>query len=134
VRHVLWLPGAYVVPRADGRLLIGASIEHAGFDVRVTAQGVHALLDAALRAMPALRDLALVESWAGLRPGSADGLPFIGATELEGYFLATGHYRHGILLAPVTSRLIADVIEGRASAYADAFSPRRVTQPDSLTA
>jgi glycine oxidase len=126
LRRVLWVPGAYIVPRADGRILIGATVERAGFDVRVTAQGVQTLLDAALRAVPELGDLAVTETWAGLRPGSADGLPFIGATALDGYFVATGHYRYGILCAPATAHLLADAVEGRSSsAYADAFSPLR---------
>jgi glycine oxidase len=126
LRRVLWVPGAYIVPRADGRMLIGATVERADFDVRVTAQGVRTLLDAALRAVPALGDLAVTETWAGLRPGSADGLPFIGATALDGYFVATGHYRYGILCAPATAHLIADAVQGRSSsAYADAFSPLR---------
>jgi glycine oxidase len=129
LRRVVWVPGAYIVPRADGRVLIGATVERAGFDVRVTAQGVHALLDAALHAMPALGDLAVTETWAGPRPGSEDGLPFIGATGLDGYFVAAGHYRYGILCAPATGQLIADAVEGRGSSeYADAFSPRRFAE------
>jgi len=129
LRRALWVPGAYIVPRSDGRVLIGATVERAGFDVRVTAQGVHALLNAALRAMPALGDLAVTETWAGTRPGSADGLPFIGATALDGYFVAAGHYRYGIVCAPATGQLIADAVEGRGSCvYADAFSPRRFAE------
>jgi glycine oxidase len=130
VRRVLWVPGVYLVPRIDGRLLIGATVEQAEFDVRVTARGVHILLDATLRAMPALQDLALVETWAGVRPASADGLPFIGATALDGYFVACGHYRYGILLAPATACLLADAVEGKTSAYADAFSPLRATSQE----
>jgi glycine oxidase len=126
VRRVVWFPGGYAVPRTDGRLLIGATVEEAGFDTRVTADGVHALLDAAIRAMPAVGDLALIETWAGLRPGSADGLPFIGGTSLEGYFVATGHYRNGILLTPATATLVADAVEGLSlPGYARAFSPQR---------
>jgi len=124
VRRVVWVPGAYLVPRDDGRLLVGATVESAGFDVRVTARGVRTLLDAALAALPALADLTVAETWAGLRPGSPDGLPFIGATALGGYFVASGHYRNGILLAPATAVLVADVIEDRSSGI-DAFSPRR---------
>jgi glycine oxidase len=126
VQRVVWFPGGYAVPRTDGRLLIGATVEDAGFDTRVTADGVHLLLEAALRAMPSLGDLALVETWAGLRPGSADGLPFIGDTSLEGYFVAAGHYRNGILLTPATATLVADAVEGRPLPdYARACSPRR---------
>ena len=113
IRHAVWLPGAYLVPRDDGRLLVGATVEDRGFDTRVTAAGIRALLDAALEAVPALEDFALTETWAGLRPGTPDGKPFIGGTPLEGYFIATGHFRNGILLAPVTAALIADAVEGR---------------------
>jgi len=78
---------------------------------------VHELLHAALAAAPALRDFTITESWAGLRPGTPDGLPFLGRTPLDGLLLATGHYRNGILMAPATARLIADAVEnGDASA------------------
>jgi glycine oxidase len=113
MRHVVWVPGAYLVPREDGRLLVGATVEQAGFDVRVTAAGIHELLTAALAAVPALRELAIVETWAGLRPGSADGLPYLGATALEGYFVAAGHARNGVLLTPATACEVADAIEGK---------------------
>lgn len=112
VRRTTWVPGAYLVPRSDGRLLIGATAEEAD-DVRVTAGGVHALLHAAIEAAPALRDFAVTETWAGLRPATPDERPYLGATAREGYFLATGHYRNGILLAPVTARrLAAAVLDG----------------------
>ncbi|MDQ2908494.1 MAG: glycine oxidase ThiO [Candidatus Eremiobacteraeota bacterium] len=125
VRRVVWVPGAYLVPRDDGRLLIGATVEDAGFDVRVTAGGVARLLAAALAALPALADLAVAETWAGLRPGTPDGLPHIGATALAGYVVATGHYRNGILLAPATAAAIADILEDRARDDLRAFSPQR---------
>ncbi len=112
LKRPLWVPGAYLVPRDDGRLLVGATVERVGFDARVTAEGVRALLDAALDAAPALRDFTVTETWAGLRPGSPDGRPFIGPTPIEGLLVATGHYRNGILLAPVTAHLIAGFVEG----------------------
>ena len=112
VRHTVWVPGAYLVPRGDGRLLIGATVEHAGFDQRVTARSIERLLASALSAAPSLGDFALTETWAGLRPGTRDGRPVIGATLLEGLFSATGHYRNGILLAPETARTIGDLVEG----------------------
>ena len=113
VRRPVWVPGAYLVPRADGRLLVGATVEDAGFDERVTARGIESLLRAALWAMPSLGGFALTETWAGLRPGTPDGLPRIGATALEGLYDATGHYRNGILLStPLTARLVADAVEG----------------------
>ncbi len=125
VHHVVWYPGGYAIPREDGRLLIGATVEDAGFDVRVTAQGQHALLSAALAALPALRGLTISETWAGLRPATPDGLPYIGATSLEGYFVAAGHYRNGILLVPATAGAIADVVTGQARPDLAAFLPGR---------
>jgi glycine oxidase len=111
VRRASWVPGAYLVPRDDGRLLIGATVEAAGFDQRVTGEGMHELLHAALAAAPSLGGFAVTEQWAGLRPGTPDELPVLGATALEGLFLAAGHYRNGILLAPATARLVADAVE-----------------------
>jgi glycine oxidase len=138
VRRVLWVPGSatvahpYLVPRDDGRLLIGATVEDgAGFDVRVTARGTQGLLDAALTALPALGEFAIAESWAGLRPGTPDGLPYLGETEVAGYFVASGHYRNGILLTPATAVALADAVERRpGAALADggalaSLSPRR---------
>ena len=111
VRRTTWLPGAYLVPRQDGRLLVGATSENAGFDARVTAGGLNALLQAAVTAAPALRDFTVSEAWAGLRPGTPDERPFLGPTSLSGYLLAAGHYRNGILLAPITARLIAQAVQ-----------------------
>jgi len=126
VSRVVWVPGAYLVPRRDGRLLIGATVEHVGFDVRVTAGGIRSLLDAALTALPAVRDLAISETWAGLRPGSPDGRPFIGRTALGDYFVATGRYRNGILLTPATALVLADALEGKVARYAEqTFTPSR---------
>ncbi len=123
MRHTTWVPGAYFVPREDGRLLVGATVEEAE-DVRVTAGGIHALLEAAVSAAPALRDFTVSETWAGLRPGTPDERVCLGATPRHGYFLATGHYRNGILLAPITARLLADaVLEG--TGPAQDFSVRR---------
>jgi glycine oxidase len=129
VRGVLWVPGAYLVPRDDGRLLVGATVEDAGFDVRVTARGQRQLLDAALGALPSLGDSTISESWAGLRPGSPDGKPFVGATALGGYFVATGHYRNGILLTPATALAVADALEGKPAAPDTVgLSPLRLTK------
>lgn len=122
VRRTTWVPGAYLVPRSDGRLLVGATVERAGFDERVTAKGIGSLLEAALVAAPSIGDFALTETWAGLRPGTADGRPIIGATGLEGLFSATGHYRNGILLTPVTAHVIAELVEGARRI------PARITQ------
>jgi glycine/D-amino acid oxidase-like deaminating enzyme len=113
------------VPRDDGRLLIGATVESSGFDERVTAEGVHELPQAALDGAPSLGSFTITESWAGLRPGTPDGLPLLGETELEGFYLATGHYRNGILLAPATARLIADAIERGENSALEPFSIAR---------
>jgi glycine oxidase len=112
VRHATWIPGAYLVPRADGRVLVGATAEPGIDDVRVTAGGIGSLLSAALAAAPSLSGFALSESWAGVRPGTPDGRPFIGPTGLEGLFVASGHFRNGILLAPITAALIARCVSG----------------------
>ncbi|HEX3458672.1 MAG TPA: glycine oxidase ThiO, partial [Candidatus Baltobacteraceae bacterium] len=132
VRRATWVPGAYLVPRGDGRLLIGATVEAAGFDELVTAQGMHELLHAALNAAPSLGGFAVTEQWAGLRPGTPDELPVLGATPLEGFFLATGHYRNGILLAPATARLIADAVETGNDSGMVPFSLDRFGTEDSL--
>lgn len=124
MRRTTWIPGAYLVPRSDGRLLVGATAQERGFDARVTAGGIAFLLQAALRAVPALAGFTISETWAGLRPATRDGRPFIGPTELQGYFLACGHYRNGILLAPATARLLADSIM-KAEAGLPAFGPQR---------
>ena len=127
MRAQVWLGHRYLVPRDDGRLLVGATVEERGFDARVTAAGLHDLLDAALALAPALAGFAVVETWAGLRPGSPDGRPFLGATALEGYVVASGHFRNGILLAPITARLIADLIAGGHTDGLAPFAPDRVT-------
>lgn len=126
VTRATWAPGAYLVPREDGRLLVGATVERVGFDERVTADGVHALLHAALAAAPALANFAVTESWTGFRPATQDGLPFLGAATLDGLFVATGHYRNGILLAPATARLVAGAIAGENLPELAPFSPARL--------
>jgi glycine oxidase len=108
--HVLWAPGAYLVPRRDGRLIVGGTVEEKGFDDTVTAGGVMALLDAAWRAVPAVEELPIDEIWVGHRPGSRDDAPILGPGPLDGLFYATGHHRNGILLAPVTADAMARLI------------------------
>jgi glycine oxidase len=102
----------YAVPRADGRLIVGATVEERGFDTTVTAGGVHELLREAYRALPDVAELELVEARAGLRPGSPDNAPLIGPGAIGGMLLATGHYRNGVLLAPVTAEAIAALLCG----------------------
>ncbi len=115
VTRLVAVPGAYLIPRTDGTLVIGETVEEAGFDVRVDPAATQSLRHAAVRAMPVLGELAIAETWAGLRPRSPNGRPFIGPTALEGYFVAAGHYRNGILLAPATALALANVIEGKTS-------------------
>jgi glycine oxidase len=103
----------YLVPRFDGRLIVGATVEERGFDLTVTAGGVHELLREAYRLLPDVAELELVEASAGLRPGTPDNLPLVGPGALEGLVLATGHYRNGVLLAPLTADAVAAVLAGR---------------------
>jgi glycine oxidase len=102
----------YLVPREDGRVIVGATVEERGFDTTVTAGGVHELLREAYRLLPEVAELELVETDAGLRPGTPDNLPLIGPGAIEGLILATGHYRNGVLLAPLTAERVAEALTG----------------------
>ncbi len=115
LNHVLWAPGAYLVPRRDGRLIVGATVEEKGFDDKITAGGMLTLLEAAWRAIPAIEELPIDEIWVGHRPGSRDDAPVLGRGPLEGLFYATGHHRNGILLAPVTADTMAKLISTMSS-------------------
>ncbi len=112
LRHVVRTPDVYLIPRSDGRLLIGATQEEAGFDKQTVPETLARLRQAAVQLVPQLADVTLLEAWAGLRPGTPDALPILGATSVPGYFVATGHFRDGILLAPVTARVMGRVICG----------------------
>lgn len=128
LQHVLYSPRGYIIPRRSGRILVGSTTEHVGFCKDVTGEGIHSIMTNALEMAPeVVRDAPLVDSWAGLRPRSEDGLPIIGACrELEGLYYATGHYRNGILLAPITGELIAEEITtGIAPAMRNDFFPDR---------
>ncbi len=103
----------YLVPRRDGRILAGSTMEFAGFEKDVTAAGLSRILTMALEMCPGLGEVRVTNFWAGLRPYTEDHLPFIGPGPLPGLFLATGHYRNGILLAPMTARLVAESVLGR---------------------
>jgi glycine oxidase len=103
----------YIIPRSDGRLLLGATVEEAGFDKRVDPETVQRLYQAAIELVPEIAHMRIHEAWAGLRPGSPDGLPILGATSLKGYYAATGHFRDGILLAPITAELMTQLLTGR---------------------
>lgn len=100
----------YLVPRPDGRLIVGSTVEERGFDIQVTAGGVHELLREAYRALPDVAELELVETLAGLRPGTPDNAPLIGPGALDGLVLATGHYRNGILLTPISAEAVAALL------------------------
>jgi glycine oxidase len=126
LKHVIRSPKAYLIPRSDGRLLVGATVEEAGFDKRTDPETIQRLHRAALELVPRLGDARILEDWAGLRPGTPDALPILGATETPGYYVATGHFRDGILLAPITAKLICAVIEGsQPELDLAAFSPSR---------
>jgi glycine oxidase len=119
-------PEAYLIPRSDGRLLVGATVEEAGFDKRTDIAAIQRLHRAAIALVPKLADAKILEDWAGLRPGTPDALPILGATPTPGYYVATGHFRDGILLAPITAEVTAAVVEGRKPEHdLSAFSPAR---------
>jgi glycine oxidase len=129
-RHVVWAPKAYLVPRRDGRLLIGATVEERGFDPSITAGALYGLLDGAWRAVPAIEELAVDETWCGFRPGSRDDAPILGPSGIDGLVLATGHHRNGILLAPITADAIAAlVLDGRTEAAIAPFGLERFVRP-----
>lgn len=132
-RHVVYSPRGYVVPRRDGRLLAGSTTERAGFDASVTEEGVEKIKRNAAEIAPALASLAPGESWAGLRPRAPDGLPVIGESgEVRGLFYATAYYRNGILLAPASGRIVADLLTRGTTNLAPraltAFSPARAAR------
>ncbi len=110
LRHVVWTPKVYLVPREDGRLIVGATVEERGFDDALTAGGILALLEGCWRALPGVEELPIDELWVGFRPGSRDDAPILGRCEVDGLVLATGHHRNGILLTPVTADSIARYI------------------------
>lgn len=109
-RHTIYSSKSYLVPRLDGRLLVGATVEEAGFQKDVTVAGTLRLLHGAIEVAPPLRTSPIESTWCGLRPATPDELPILGPTQLIGLIMATGHYRNGILLTPLTGELIADLI------------------------
>jgi glycine oxidase len=117
LRHVIRAPDIYLVPRSDGRLLVGATIEESGYNKRTDAVTIQRMHQAAIHLVPALAQARMLEAWAGLRPGSPDNLPILGATATSGYFVATGHFRDGILLTPVTAHVMSQVISGEKADY-----------------
>lgn len=126
LKHVIRASDVYLIPRSDGRILVGATVEEAGFDKRTDVATIQRLHRSAVELVPELRNAKILEDWAGLRPGTPDSLPILGATAIAGYYVATGHFRDGILLAPVTARVMAQIIDGKTPEHnLDAFSPAR---------
>ena len=126
VRRVLWLDHTYLVPRNDGRIIAGSTIERTGFDHDVTAGGIKKILSGAIKLAPELEKATIEETWAGLRPDSPDHLPILGPTDVDGLLIATGHFRSGILLAPVTAVLMREwICSQQVSVDWERFSPMR---------
>lgn len=123
---VLFGPKCYLVPRDDGRVLVGSTLEFVGYRREVTAVAVRDLLDAAISLVPSLAQATLGKTWSNFRPYTQDALPFIGEGDVRGLLLATGHYRNGILLAPATAAIVSALVLGKKPAIAlEAWSPKR---------
>lgn len=126
VRHVIRTADVYLIPRTNGRLLIGATVEEVGYDKKTIPETIQKLRRSALELVPKLADARILEAWAGLRPGTPDGLPILGTTRTPGYFVAAGHFRDGILLAPVTAKIMGAIVTGQVPPFELAgFSPAR---------
>jgi glycine oxidase len=113
IERVIWGEKIYIVPRNDGRILAGATVEYVGFDKQVTAGGIEKLLSGAIEVIPEFANARVEETWAGLRPDSPDHLPILGPTDVDGLVIATGHFRSGVLLTPITARLVRQWITER---------------------
>jgi glycine oxidase len=134
ISHVIHFGGCYLVPRQDGRILVGSTVEYVGYEKGLTAAGVGFLLSAAVKVIPSLSEFSIVEFWSGLRPDTADHLPVIGPSGLDNLLFATGHFRNGILLAPITARILTQVIvEGELPEISTPFSPARFHQAVATT-
>ena len=132
LQHVVRGPDAYLAPKSSGRLVIGATSEEMGFDTQVTAGGLYDLLEGAWEVVPGIHDLPVDDTWAGLRPASRDHAPLLGQSAAPGVVMATGHYRHGVLLAPVTAQEVARLLRtGETSDWIAPFSPMRFTPHES---
>jgi glycine oxidase len=124
-QRILGSERVYVAPRPDGRVILGATVEEMGFDRRVTGGGVHELLREAYRMLPDVAEMEFIGAIAGLRPGTPDNTPVIGRTAIDGLILATGHYRNGILLAPITGLAVAELVDGNDPQWLAATDPGR---------
>ena len=134
LQHVVRGPEAYLAPKSDGRIVVGATSEEMGFDTAVTAGGLYDLLEGGWEVVPGIRDLPVDETWAGLRPATRDHAPLLGTTPAPGVLMATGHYRHGILLTPVTAEEMARLIcTGETSDWFQPFSPHRFSEADAAS-
>jgi glycine oxidase len=129
LRHVVRAPEVYIVPRTEGKYVIGSTAEEVGFDKTVNVDTIQRLHQAAANLVPELGELRIHEAWTGLRPGTPDALPILGATTIGGYFVATGHFRDGIMLAPITAALMTDMVLGN-EPHLDLspFSPARFSR------
>jgi glycine oxidase len=124
--RVTFFGRAYAIPRFDGKLVIGSTMEPVGFDKRTTEEGIARVRATAEHAIPALKSLPFVRAWAGLRPGTKDGLPLLGESDVQGLLLSTGHFRNGVLLAAESARLIADLVDGKKPGFdLSPFAPQR---------
>ena len=108
LQRVIYAPSCYIVPRQDGTIVIGATVEDNGFSQGNTAAGIAQLLNRAIAVYPAIADMQITETWWGFRPHAPNEIPLLGASDYENLILATGHYRNGILFAPITAKLITD--------------------------
>ncbi|MBF0152888.1 MAG: glycine oxidase ThiO [Magnetococcales bacterium] len=111
-RHVVYGYKGYIVPRADGRILMGSTLEDRGFDKAVTLAGMQRIASMAMEMVPSLGNARILDSWSGLRPATGDGLPLLGVGPVQGLYYATGHYRNGILLTPITAEVITTLVAG----------------------
>ncbi|HWC19605.1 MAG TPA: glycine oxidase ThiO [Terriglobales bacterium] len=133
LRHVIRSSEVYLVPRKDGRVLIGATVEEAGFDKTVNPSSIQGLHQAAAKLVPAIGEAKILEAWAGLRPGSPDNLPILGPGRLPGTYVASGHFRNGILLAPITAVMMSQLIQGKKPQFdLRPFAPSRFAANQAL--
>jgi glycine oxidase len=124
--HLVFADGGYLVPRSNGRVVVGSTEEDVGFQKEVTCAGLERLCGRARQICAALAERPIARSWSGLRPATRDGLPLLGASELAGLHVATGHYRNGILLAPITAEIVASLVTSAPPPIdVRAFSPSR---------
>jgi glycine oxidase len=130
LQHVVWTPHVYLVPRGDGTLIIGATLEDKGFDENVTAGGLLHLLRETWDVLPGIEELNILETWTGFRPTSRDDAPIMGASGVKGLTYATGQHRHGILFTPLLGTAVCDYItKGALPDVATPFTMQRFKKP-----